>query len=756
MSRKDTPSTAPRTKPVTKTPGKGTSGAPPPPLSQADRRALTTLAWHDPHALLGMHPTPAGLLVRSYRPDAVAVHLLRQGMPTVALHPEAPPGLFGVLLPKNQQVTAYRLRYTFADGNKQTLRDAYAFLPTLGEVDLHLFGEGTHECIHEKLGAHPRRIDGVRGVAFAVWAPNARGVSVVGDFNGWDGRCYPMRSLGSSGIWELFIPAAGEGDLYKFEVRGADGKQRLKADPFARATELPPGQASRVYRSRHRHTDRSWMRRRAKSDPWHGPMSIYELHLGSWRRDPAQPERLLSYRELAPLLAQYVTELGFTHVEFMPIMEHPFGGSWGYQVSGYFAPTARFGEPDDLRFLIDTLHEAGIGVILDWVPAHFPKDDFALARFDGTALFEHLDPRKGTHPDWDTYIFNYERNEVRNFLVANALYWLEEFHVDGLRMDAVASMLYLDYSRKAGEWVPNRHGGRENLEAVDFLKQVNELAHARFPNVLMVAEESTAYPGVSRPLYAGGLGFGFKWNMGWMHDTLEYFSKAPVHRRYHHKELTFGLIYAWSENFVLPFSHDEVVHGKGSLYGKMPGDRWQKFANLRSLYAHMWAHPGRQLLFMGCEFGQPREWNHDRSLDWHLLEEPDHGGLCALVRDLNRLYRAEPALWRTDIEPSSFQWLDSYNADENVLIYLRRGGPNDPALLCASNFSAVPRHGYRVGVPQAGHYTELLNTDAPLYGGGGVGNLGAVEAKAVPLHDFPCSMEITLPPLATVWLRVPE
>ena len=749
MSRKDTPTPKSRSRATAR------QGTPPPPLGQAERRAITSLQWHDPHGLLGMHATSDGLVVRTYRPGATAAHLLRKGRPALALHAESPEGLFGVVLPGKAQVEPYRLRYTFADGTTQTVRDAYAFLPTVGEVDLHLFAEGTHERIYEKLGAHVRRIDGTSGVAFAVWAPNAMGVSVVGDFNEWDGRHHPMRSLGSSGIWELFIPSAGEGDLYKFEIRDADGRRRLKADPFAQAMERPPGQASRVYRSHHKHTDRDWMRQRAKADPWHEPMSIYELHLGSWRRDPDQPERLLGYREIAPRLARHVAEMGFTHVEFMPIMEHPFGGSWGYQVSGYYAPTARFGEPDDLRFLVDTLHEAGVGVILDWVPAHFPKDDFALARFDGTALFEHLDPRKGSHPDWDTYIFNYERNEVRNFLVANALYWLDEFHVDGLRMDAVASMLYLDYSRKAGEWVPNRYGGRENLEAIDFLKQVNELTHARFPNVLMIAEESTAYPGVSRPLYAGGLGFGFKWNMGWMHDTLEYFSKEPVHRRYHHKDLTFGLIYAWSENFVLPFSHDEVVHGKGSLYGRMPGDRWQKFANLRSLYAYMWAHPGRQLLFMGCEFGQPREWNHDQSLDWHLLEEPDHGGLYALVRDLNRLYRAEPALWRTDIEPSTFQWLDSYNADENVLIFLRHGGPDDPGLLCASNFSPVPRHGYRVGVPKPGRYPEIFNSDAPLYGGSGVGNLGGVEAHQTPLHDFPCTVEITLPPLATVWFRVP-
>ncbi|MBI3991853.1 MAG: 1,4-alpha-glucan branching protein GlgB, partial [Candidatus Lambdaproteobacteria bacterium] len=532
------------------------------------------------------------MVLRVLRPDAAAVELLPADGPPQALERVHASGLFAVLLPARSARFAYTLSATLHDGRRIAWRDPYAFPPALGDLDLYLFGEGRHERIYDKLGAHLVELDGVAGVSFAVWAPNARGVSVVGDFNGWDGRLHPMRVLGHSGIWELFLPDVQEGAHYKFEIRGADGRLVLKADPYANRSELPPRTASLVTRSTYTFHDQEWIARRARSAPQHAPLSIYELHVGSWRRKGAHGEGILGYRELAPLLAEYLNEMGFTHVQLMPVMEHPFGGSWGYQVGSYYAPTARYGAPDDLRCFIDVLHQHNIGVLLDWVPAHFPKDDFSLGRFDGTALYEHLSPLQGEHPDWGTYIFNYSRSEVVNFLIASALYWLDAFHFDGLRLDAVASMLYLDYSRKAGEWMPNRHGGRENLEAIAFLKALNEVTHARHPGVLMVAEESTAWPGVSRPTYLGGLGFGFKWNMGWMHDTLLYFSKDPIHRRYHHNDLTFSLVYAWSENFILPFSHDEVVHGKGSLLDKMPGDRWQKFANLRALYGYMWAHPG--------------------------------------------------------------------------------------------------------------------------------------------------------------------
>jgi 1,4-alpha-glucan branching enzyme len=511
-----------------------------------------------------------------------------------------------------------------------------------------------------------------------------------------------------------------------------------------------------INRSTHHWLDGDWMERRARQDVLREPLSIYEVHLGSWRRKGDHGEQPLTYRELAEPLAHHMRELGFTHVELLPITEHPYGPSWGYQVGSYFAPTARYGTPDDLRSLVDHLHGQGIGVILDWVPAHFPKDEFALGRFDGTALYEHLDPRRGEHPDWHTYIFNYGRNEVRNFLLGSALYWLESFHLDGLRLDAVASLLYLDYSRKEGEWMANPHGGRENLDAIGFLKQLNEVAHARHPGVLMIAEESTAWPGVSRPTYAGGLGFGFKWNMGWMHDTLLYFSKEPVHRRWHHNNLTFGLLYAWSENFILPFSHDEVVHGKGSLLDKMPGDRWQKFANLRALYGYMWAHPGRKLLFMGCEFGQWREWNHANSLDWHLLAEADHRGLQALVQDLNRRYRDEPALYAAESDPASFRWIDAQDAESNVISFRRIVPGQGRELVCVCNLSPVPRQGYRVGLPRAGRWDEVLNTDAARFGGSGLGNLGAIKAVDVPWHGLPCSAEVTLPPLATVWFRSPS
>ncbi|MFN2526977.1 MAG: 1,4-alpha-glucan branching protein GlgB [Actinomycetota bacterium] len=619
----------------------------------------------------------------------------------------------------------------------------------LGDVDLHLAGEGTHRRLWEKLGAHVETHDGVAGVAFAVWAPNARSVSVVGDFNSWNGSEHELQRRGPSGMWELFVPGLAEGALYKYEVVTAQGHAVQKTDPFAVATEAPPQTASVVYQSKFTFTDEAWMARQAQADSHQKPLAIYELHLGSWRRTPDGDP--MNYAEIGAQLADYCNQMGFTHVELLPVAEHPFGGSWGYQVSNYFAPTARFGEPDDFRRLVDTLHAAGVGVIIDWVPAHFPKDEWALARFDGTGLYEHIDPRKGEHPDWGTLVFNYGRNEVRNFLISNALYWVEEFHIDGLRVDAVASMLYLDYSRQEGEWAPNQFGGRENLEAIDFMKELNTVIHAEHPGVLMIAEESTAWPGVSRPVHLGGLGFGFKWNMGWMHDTLFYFQRDPIYRRYHHNNLTFSLMYAWTENFFLPLSHDEVVHGKGSLLAKMPGDPWQQFANLRSLFAYMWAHPGKKLVFMGGEFAQVREWNHDESIDWHLLEYPDHKGVHQLVADLNRVYGEHPALWELDSDPEGFRWIDANDADNNVLSFIRRDRAGN-CVVCIANLSPIPRTGFRVGLPKPGEYKEVINTDSEVYGGTNMGNMGIVPAKPVPWHGLEQSALLTLPPLGVVWL----
>jgi 1,4-alpha-glucan branching enzyme len=627
--------------------------------------------------------------------------------------------------------------------------------PLIGELDLHLFNEGRHRRLYDWLGAHVTTVDGATGTAFSVWAPAAHEVRLVGDFNGWDGRSHALEPLGSSGVWSCFVPDINEGARYKFEIHPPDGAATLKADPMAYAVEIPPGTASIVHQSRYTWTDDDWIARRSRAGPHSAPLSIYEVHLGSWRRAPDQPDHPLSYLELADELAAYAVDMGFTHIELMPVMAHPFRGSWGYQVTSYYAPTPLLGQPDDLRVLVDRLHNHGIGVILDWVPAHFPRDAWALAKFDGTALYEHADPRRGEHPDWGTLIFDYGRHEVRNFLIANALFWAREYHVDGIRVDAVASMLYLDYSREAGEWVPNELGGRENLEAVEFLKELNEVLYTEVPGVISIAEESTAWPSVSRPTYLGGLGFGFKWNMGWMHDTLSYFGHEPVHRRDHHHLLTFGLVYAFSENFVLPISHDEVVHGKGSLLDKMAGDRWQQFANLRALLAHQWAHPGKQLLFMGCELAQEREWSHERSLDWHLLEQPQHVGIQALVRDLNRRYQEHPSLWQHDAEPAGFSWLADDDVDQNVLAYLRRGTEASEVLACVANLSPVVRYGYRLGLPIAGRWTEALNTDSYVYGGSDVGNLGVVDASDVAWHGQPCSAEVTLPPLAAVWF-VPE
>ncbi|MEK6336946.1 MAG: 1,4-alpha-glucan branching protein GlgB [Acidobacteriota bacterium] len=640
-------------------------------------------------------------------------------------------------------------------GRKITAADTPGFAPTLGDIDLHLFGEGRHERIYEKLGAHLISHEGKRGVAFAVWAPSANQVGVAGNFNGWDGTKNPMRRLGDSGVWEVFIPGLKAGELYKYEIKS--GRQIvLKADPYASMMEVPPQTSSIVFKSTYKFRDREWLAKRKERQPWREALSIYEVHLGSWRRIAEEENRHLTYREIAPLLADYVIKSGFTHVEFLPLKEHPYGPSWGYQVSAYFAPSSRYGTPDDFRWLVDHLHQNGIGVLMDWVPAHFPKDAFALARFDGSALYEHLDPRKGEHPDWGTYIFNYGRNEVRNFLIANALYWLREFHLDGLRVDAVASMLYLDYSRKEGEWVPNEFGGRENLEAISLLKELNEVVHRECPGALMIAEESTAWPAVSHPVYAGGLGFDFKWNMGWMHDTLKYFQTDPLFRGGNHNALTFGLIYAWSENFILPFSHDEVVHMKGALLNKMPGDEWQKFANLRALYAYMWAHPGKKLLFMGGEFGQWREWAETESLDWHLLKSPVHKGVQKLIKDLNGLYQKHAELWEADGESNGFSWIEVDNAAENVIAFRRISPSTGKEVICVSNLSPVVREDHRLGLPRPGRYKQLLNTDHEKYCGGGFGVVRSIKAEKVPAHGLDYSAEICLPPLATMWFEAPE
>jgi len=625
----------------------------------------------------------------------------------------------------------------------------------LGALDLHLFAEGKHENIYEKLGAHRITQDGVAGVSFAVWAPNAQRVSVVGNFNGWDGLRHSMRRLGESGVWEIFVPNLEPGEIYKYEIKSAGLPIFLKADPYASFAEEPPNTSSVVYESNYRFRDASWMTKRATAEHFRRPLSIYEVHFGSWRRVAEEENRPLNYREMAEPLAKYVRGMGFTHVEFLPLKEFPYGPSWGYQVSNYYAPSARYGTPDDLRYLIDFLHRKNIGVIMDWVPAHFPKDAFTLGRFDGSALYEHLDPRKGEHPDWGTYIFNYGRSEVRNFLIANALYWFREFHIDGLRVDAVASMLYLDYSRNEGEWIPNQFGGRENLEALSFLKELNEVTHRECPGAMMIAEESTAWPMVSHPTYTGGLGFDFKWNMGWMHDTLKYFQTDPLFRAGNHNALTFGLVYAWSENFILPLSHDEVVHMKGALLNKMPGDVEQKFANLRALYAYMWAHPGKKLLFMGGEFGQWREWTETESLDWHLIEDPLHGGLQKLLRDLNRIYGKQECLWEADGEPAGFAWIDVDNAAQNVVAFRRISPTTGAEIICVYNFSAVTIEGYRLGLPRAGKYRQILNTHGKNYGGADKGPAKRLSVEAIAHHGLEYSAVITLPPLAGLWFQAP-
>ncbi len=700
----------------------------------------------DPHAVLGSHPHESGVTVRTLKPLAKTVVVV-YGDSRVDLAHEAHGVWAGTLdLP---EVPDYRLEVSYADGLPHVVDDAYRYLPTLGEIDLHLINEGRHEQLWHVLGAHVQHYDApfgtISGTAFAVWAPHAKGVRVKGDFNNWDGREHPMRQMGVSGVWELFVPDIGSGTHYKYDVLGADGRWREKADPLAARTEEPPLTSSVVHESAYAWGDDAWMADRAAGNVHQLPMSTYEVHLGSWRRGR-------SYRELADELVPYVKGTGFTHVELLPVMEHPFGGSWGYQVTSYFAPSARFGDPDDLRYLIDRFHQEGIGVILDWVPAHFPKDEFALADFDGTPLYEDPNPLRGEHPEWGTLVFNFGRKEVRNFLVASALYWLEEYHADGLRVDAVASMLYLDYGRSDGQWSPNIHGGRENLEAVAFIQEMNATCQKRVPGAVTIAEESTSWPGVTRATHLGGLGFDLKWNMGWMHDTLNYLRHDPIHRSYHHGQLTFSMMYAYSERFVLPLSHDEVVHGKGSLLRKMPGDRWQQLANLRAYFAFMWAHPGKQLLFMGQEFGQDAEWAEGRELDWWLLDQPGHQGLLQLMGDLNRVYRETPALWAKDDEPEGFQWIDANDAWGNVFSFVRSDGEGSH-VACVVNYSAMPHLDYRIGLPAAGTWREVVNTDAQVYAGSGVGNLGGVEATDTASHGLPASATLQVPPLGAVWLR---
>ncbi|MBT0568240.1 1,4-alpha-glucan branching protein GlgB [Williamsia sp. CHRR-6] len=724
-----------------------------PNISATDLHLLATGTHHDPHSVLGAHPMGSHTILRTLRPDATAVSAVIGGVD----HPMSrqAPGVFVVAVPISELMD-YRYRVSYPDGHGGTsefvVADGYRFLPSLGELDLHLFSEGRHERLWDILGPQPRTYDtpdgSVVGTSFAVWAPNARGVTLIGSFDGWAGRSTPMRSLGASGVWEVFAPDLGPGTRYKFRVYGSDGTVTEKADPMARRTEVPPATASIIDESSHRWGDADWIARRAASTPTAEPMSVYEVHLGSWRMG-------LDYRALATELGDYVTARGYTHVELLPVAEHPFGGSWGYQVTSYYAPTSRFGSPDDFRFFVDHLHGLGIGILVDWVPAHFPKDEWALARFDGAPLYEHSDPKRGEQLDWGTYVFDFGRNEVRNFLVANALFWFDEFHIDGLRVDAVASMLYLDYSRPDGGWTPNVYGGRENLEAVQFLQEMNATVHKHHPGVVTVAEESTSWPGVTRTTNLGGLGFTMKWNMGWMHDTLGYLCRDQVHRSHHHHELTFSLMYAWSENFVLPISHDEVVHGKGTLWSRMPGDSHAKAAGVRVALAYMWGHPGKQLLFMGQDFGQRSEWSENRSLDWDQRtgwEGELHTGIESLVTDLNRVYRQTPALYTQDTTPNGFSWIDANDTAGNVISFLRFGSDGS-VLACVYNFSGITVTDYRIGLPQAGTWTEILNTDSPHYSGSGEGNLGSIVADGPAWHGRPTSARMTLPANGAIWIQ---
>lgn len=735
------------------------------PVNQGDLDQVSNAAFYNPHAILGGHLAEGEnakyTTVRVLRPFAKTVTIVTQAGEYAATHEFN--GVFVAVIPSatnedgGYSVPDYRVKVAYDGVPEMVQDDPYRYLPTVGEMDMYLFGEGRHERLWEALGAHVREyedpmggVDGtpgekVTGVSFAVWAPNAHAVRVIGSFNGWDGRCHAMRALGSSGVWELFVPGAKAGDVYKYQILNANWEWTDKADPMERSHEIPPATGSIVVDSKHEWHDEEWMARRAATDPHNGPVAIYELNALSWRKD------VNNYRELADKLVPYVQKMGFTHVEFMPLAEYPFTGSWGYQVTGYYAVDSRLGGPDDFKYLVEKLHEAGIGVIMDWVPAHFPKDDFALGRFDGTPLYEDPDPTRGEHPDWGTYIFNFGRHEVRNFLVADAGFWLDEYHMDGLRVDAVSSMLYLDYSREPGQWHPNIYGGRENLEAIDFLKEANATAYKNNPGIMMIAEESTAYPGITAPTDAGGVGFGLKWNMGWMHDTLQYLHEAPINRKWHHDEITFSMVYAYSERYVLPISHDEVVYGKGSLFGKMPGDNWQKYAGVRALFAYQWAHPGKKLTFMGNEFAQWGEWDHDNSIDWDCLNWQEHTGVQRLVADLNKLYKETPAIWSQDFTPDGFQWLTSDDADHNTLSFVRIGTKGEECVVVV-NFSGEAWSDYQVALPHGGRWREVLTTDSTVYGGSGISN-GTFEANAGEYHSRPASARITVPALAAVFLK---
>lgn len=727
-------------------------------IQQDDLDRLITGTHWAPHTVLGPHPTTIdgrpGFAIRAWLPQIKDVEAVSDSIlkPMTRIREE---GLYETLFPETTLAPSYKLRVTGLNGTVADIHDPYAFPPLLTDFELHLFTEGTLYKAYNSFGAHLRTVEGICGVHFVVWAPNAARVSIIGDFNAWNGLCHPMTSRGPTGLWELFMPDLPEGTLYKFEIRARERHDLLrKADPYAVASELRPRTAS-VVRDLSTYTwhDDTWMAARSEWDPLTAPLSIYEVHLGSWMRVPEEDNRWLTYEELAAKLIPYARDLGYTHLELMPVTEHPFDGSWGYQATGYFAATSRYGDPTKFMAFVDAAHQAGLGVIMDWAPAHFPDDPHGLAQFDGTHLYDHADPRLGYHPDWHSRIFNYDRVEVRTFLLNSALFWLDKYHIDGLRVDAVASMLYLDYGRQSGEWIPNEFGGKENLGAVSLLKELNVVVHREFPGAVTIAEESTSWPGVSRPTYTGGLGFTFKWNMGWMHDMLNFFQHDPIYRRFHQNQLTFGLLYAFSENFVLALSHDEVVHGKRTLLDKMPGDLWQRFANLRLLYGYMYSHPGKKMLFMGGEFGQWREWNHDTSLDWHLCEDEPHRGLQRLIRDLNRVYREEPALHEIDFDWSGFQWIDFSDADNSVLAYIRKAKSTQAAIVCLCNFTPMPRHHYRIGVPEPGWYRELINTDGIAYGGSNMGNGGGIHTTETPSHGFPYSLTITLPPLSILLLK---
>jgi 1,4-alpha-glucan branching enzyme len=726
-----------------------------------DKRLKELLSGNmaDPFSVLGAHTVSQdgmeGVLVRVFLPDAKKV-LIEDIDPgnEIPAHPVNRKGIFEAFIPGIKNVFPYHLKADFGTGIAARFYDCYSFLPVLTDFDLYLFGQGNHYKIYEKIGAHPYEHQGVSGLFFAVWAPSASRVSVIGDFNQWDGRRHQMRNRGTSGVWELFIPHLKPKILYKFEIRTNDGTILTKSDPFGFLFEQRPKTAAVVYDiNKYQWNDQDWMSRRAGVDYLRHPMSTYEVHLGSWKRKTGENNRWLTYREAADELIPYVKDMGFNFIEFLPLAEHPFDGSWGYQVTGYYAATSRFGDPEDLMYLIDRCHQEDIGVILDWVPAHFPKDSYALEYFDGTHLFEHEDPRQGLQKDWDTLIFNYGRKEVANFLIANALFWLDKYHFDGLRIDAVASMLYLDYSRKEGEWIPNKYGGKENLEAIELIKKMNTKIYEQFPGAMTIAEESTAWPGVTLPVHLGGLGFLFKWNMGWMHDMLTYMSKDPLHRRYHMDMLTFALLYAFHENFLLPLSHDEVVHGKSSLLSKMPGDDWQKFANLRLLFGYMYGEPGKKLLFMGGEFGQRWEWDHDNELQWHLLQYELHKGLKLFVKELNRLYHSEPALYECDQEYSGFEWIDFRDTESSIVSFIRRGKSTKDFLLFVFNFTPVPRVKYRIGAPRPGFYRELINSDADCFGGSNMGLGGGIEAENIPWHGKSNSLNLLIPPLAMLILK---